>query len=197
MTQQTEGPIGGLTRRRALRSGVALSTGLVFGGFASGTAAATAMATSRAVPIHLALRAMGDSEPSPRPDPQDKLVHRFSGNPVDDGTDHEELDGSHQLKWGEFRALEGRARMECVEDGDVVETAVSLAVKGLVPGGLYTVWVCEFENPGFVDSRDPGWHSRTLWVATRSGRTMAPITCSALPVERARSTSPTWPEHTQ
>lgn len=98
---------------------------------------------------------MGDSEPSPRPDPQDKLVHRFSGNPVDDGTDHEELDGSHHLKWGEFRALEGRARMKCVEDGGAVETAVSLAVKGLVPGGLYTVWVCEFENPGFVDSRDP------------------------------------------
>lgn len=157
MTRKTERPIGGITRRNTLKAGVALSSGL-----AIGTAGATSSATSRAVPSHLAIRAMDDSEPSPKPDPQDKLVHRLSGNPVDDGTDHEELDGSHQLRWGEFSAVKGRAKMECVTDGDSVKTDVEVKVGGLVPGGLYTVWVCEFEGVGFVDDRNPDVALRNL-----------------------------------
>lgn len=140
---------GGRTRRSALKAGVTLSSGLVFSGAAIGTVAAQ-MATARAVPVAVAVRAEGDSEPSPTPDPQDKLVHRASGFPVDDGTDHEILDGSHQLRWGEFSALAGRATMKCMSGG----TKVKIDVAGLVKGGLYTIWVCEFEDPGIVPSRD-------------------------------------------
>lgn len=156
MTRKLEGPIGGLTRRNALKAGVAVTSGFAFGSGAIGTVAANeSSATARAVPVHLSVRAMGDSEPSPVPDPQDKLVHRFSGNPVDDGTDHEELDGTHHFRWCEYSALEGRARMDCVSDNGDVKTEVKVKVGGLVKGGLYTVWVCELEDPGFVDDRDP------------------------------------------
>jgi hypothetical protein len=156
MKQKTEEPIGGLTRRKALKAGAVLSSGLAFGGAAIGTVGAEDMsAKARAVPMHLSLRAMGDSEPSPVPDPQDKIVHRVSGNPVDDGTDHEELDGTHHFRWGEYRALEGVAKMDCVDDGGDVETEVTVEVGGLVKGGLYTIWVCELVDPGIVDDRDP------------------------------------------
>lgn len=149
-------PNRGLTRRNALKAGVAVTSGFAFGSGAIGTVAANgSSATARAMPVHLSVRAMGDSEPSPVPDPQDKLVHRFSGNPVDDGTDHEELDGTHHFRWCEYSALEGRAKMDCVSDNGDVKTDVKVKIGGLVPGGLYTIWVCELEDPGFVDDRDP------------------------------------------
>lgn len=155
MPPQWNGSIGGLTRRRAIKAGVAGASGLALGGAVSGTVGANSSAMARAVPVHLATRAMGDSEPSPVPDPQDKLVHRESGNPIDDGTDHETLDGTHQLRWGEFRALNGVAKMECVEDNGGFKTNVNVEIAGLVKDGLYTIWVCEFAAPGFVDDRDP------------------------------------------
>lgn len=155
MKQKPDAPIKGITRRNALKSGVILSSGLVFGGAAVGTVGAeNTSAVARAVSPHLSVRAMDDSEPSPIPDPQDRLVHRGSGNPVDDGTDHEELDGTHQLRWGEFSALTGEAKMECVESGGDVKTEVEVKIGGLVPDGFYTIWVCELEDPGFVDDRD-------------------------------------------
>lgn len=156
MKQKTEEAIGGLTRRNALKAGALLSSGLAFGGAAIGTVGAENMsAMARAVPVHLSVRAMGDNEPSPVPDPKDKLVHRISGNPVDDGTEHEKLDGTHHIRWGEYRALEGMAKMECVDDDGDVKTEVTVEVGGLVKGGLYTIWVCELEDPGFVDDRNP------------------------------------------
>lgn len=156
MAQKQKNQSGKVTRRNALKTGAVLSSGLVFGGAVVGTVAADdTSAVARAVPAHLNVRAMGDCEPSPVPDPRDKLVHRSSGNPVDDGTDHEELDGTHHFRWGEYSALEGKAKMECVDDYGDVKTNVKVKVGGLVKGGLYTIWVCELEAPGFVDDRDP------------------------------------------
>lgn len=46
--------------------------------------------------------------------------------------------------------------MECVDDNGDAKTEVTVNVRGLVPDGLYTVWVCEFEGDGFKkDARDP------------------------------------------
>lgn len=150
MSQQSERPIGGITRRDALKASAALASGLAGGGVAVGTVGASESITTRASTFHHRVRAADDSDPgSPKPDPQDLLVERAQGNPVDDG-EVVDLDGTHQLRWGEFSAVEGRATVECVEGG----TDVTFELRGLVPNELYSVWVIVFESPGFVDTRN-------------------------------------------
>ena len=142
-----------ITRRTALTSGVALTSGLVVGGLAPGIGAANDSITTRPFAVHHFVRAAGDSDPgSPQPSPPDLLVERAMGNPVDNGTIADELDGTRQLRWGSFRAINGRATLACVDGG----THVNLQLSGLVPGALYTIWVVVFAAPGFVDTRELG-----------------------------------------
>lgn len=146
MKRNTDSHIRGITRRRALKTGAAVTSGLAVSGAAIGTVGANQRATAEIVGEHHFVRAADDSDPgSPIPDPQDRLVERRNGQPVDDGTDESELDGTHQLTWGEFRAVNGHVTMECSGDG----TDVSLQAQGLVPNKLYTAWVVVFHEPGF------------------------------------------------
>lgn len=153
MSQKTEGWNRSITRRSALKAGAVAASTLTVGGAAIGTAGASEAITTRAFPIDFAVRAADDSDPgSPKPDPKDLLVERSMGNPIDDGTDVDEVDGTHQLRWGEFSAVQGKAEIECVEGG----THVDMKLTGLVPGALYTGWVVVFKPPGFIDTRDLG-----------------------------------------
>jgi hypothetical protein len=150
MSRKTDRPTGGLTRRYALKTGVAVASGLASGGAVIGRVAANESITTRASTFHHRVRAADDNDPgSPKPDPEDLLVERARGNPVDDG-EVVDLDGTHQLRWGEFSAVEGKAKVECVDGG----TDVTVEYAGLVPGELYSVWVIGFESPGFIDTRD-------------------------------------------
>lgn len=153
---------GGITRRNALKAGMAVSSGLAFGGMVIGAAGVTAAPegeTENIVPVHHFVRAEGaddgDSpfeEPTPpKPDVDDLLVERVQDLPVDDGTDPDVVDGEMgQLTWGQFGDVEGRMKLKCLEKG----THVSMHLRGLVPRALYTVWVVVFDAPGFIDDRN-------------------------------------------
>ncbi|MDX1747965.1 MAG: hypothetical protein R3324_18695 [Halobacteriales archaeon] len=165
MTRHSNRPIEGITRRTALRTGVAVSSGLAFGGAAVGTVGARRGAVAEIVPEHFFVRAEGDEDPdaddvggatddhadyAPVPDPADEIVERRLGHPVDDGTQHEAQDG-HHFTWAEFSDLGGLVNIRCTGR----ETHVNLAAHGLIPGGLYTAWVVVFGPPGFdFDSRN-------------------------------------------
>ncbi len=144
---------GEISRRSALKTGVAVSSGLAVGRAAFGTAGAIRAAESATVlPVHHFVRAAGDSDGpngpfedpvSPKPDDDDRLVSRVEGAPVDDGTAPEEVDGDlGQLTWAQFKDVAGRIRLKCVRKG----THVSMHLSGLVPKGLYTVWVVAFDG---------------------------------------------------
>lgn len=151
MARESNPPHRGITRRKALKTGVVLSSGLALGTTLTGTVGAASTATAEIVGEHHFVRAADDTEPSSIPDPQDRLVERRAGNPVDDGIDEGALDGTHQLRWGEFNAVNGHVTLDCSGEG----TEVSLWAEGLVSDGLYTVWVVVFEEPGFhFDSRE-------------------------------------------
>jgi hypothetical protein len=49
----------------------------------------------------------------------------------------------HQLTWGEYKNVQGRAEAKCEADG----THVVIHVSGLVPKGVYTIWVLAFNGP--------------------------------------------------
>lgn len=155
MILETNRLTGEITRRNALKAGAAASA-LALGGTAIGTAEKPRPDESEnVVPVHHFVRAEGDSDDpngpfedpvSSMPDNDDPLVSRIEGAPVDDGTDPAVEDGNlGQLTWGQFKDVEGRIRLKCVEKG----THVSMHLSGLVPKGLYTVWVVAFEKPGF------------------------------------------------
>lgn len=135
-----------MTRRHALQRGAAVVGGLAVGASTVGTVGGATAARARIVGEHHFVRAAGDTEPSQVPDPQDRLVERRFGNPVDDGTDPDKLDGTHQLRWGEFRAVNGHVTLECNADGS---TDVRVTATGLVPNKRYTMWVIVFHEPGF------------------------------------------------
>lgn len=157
---------GGITRRSALKAGMAVSSGLAFGGTAIGTAGATDSPkgeTENIVPVHHFVRAEGaddgespfEDPTPPKPDADDLLVERVQDLPVDDGTDPGSVDGEMgQLTWRQFRDVEGRMKLKCLEKG----THVSMHLSGLVPGALYTVWVVVFDEDdggrGFIDDRN-------------------------------------------
>lgn len=98
MTPETERQTGDVTRRRALKTGAILTGVLASGGTAIGTVGASTRAEAGIVGEHHFVRAAGAEEPSAKPDPQDRLVERRLGHPVDDGRDEEDLDGTHQLR---------------------------------------------------------------------------------------------------
>ena len=156
MTRQTERVIGEITRRNALKGGIAISSGLAFGGPAIGTAGALRKTeTENIIPVDLFVRPedTADQEPTPpTPTDDDLLVERTQGLPVDDGTDPGSVDGEMgQLRWSQFSDIEGRLRLKCLRKG----THVSMHLSGLVPKALYTAWVVVFDEPGFdPDTRD-------------------------------------------
>jgi hypothetical protein len=51
----------------------------------------------------------------------------------------------HQVTLAEFNAPTGEASVKCLDHG----THVTLHVSGLIPNGVYTVWVLTFRAPGF------------------------------------------------
>jgi hypothetical protein len=69
--------------------------------------------------------------------PDDALVYGAPGAPMDrmcvpvTGTD------GHQLTLGEFKSIQGTARVLCVKSG----TLVNVHLTGLQPKGIYTAWI--------------------------------------------------------
>ena len=51
----------------------------------------------------------------------------------------------HQLTLGEFKSVLGYANIKCVNAG----THVVVHLMGLIPNGVYTIWVLPFKSPGF------------------------------------------------
>lgn len=52
---------------------------------------------------------------------------------------------NHQLTLGEFNSVSGSTDVKCINSG----THVVLHLKGLIPKGVYTIWVVTFKSPGF------------------------------------------------
>lgn len=156
LTRRTDPLLDNLSRRDALRTGAALSGGLAVSGLTTSTGRADQengvceAESEQIITPHTGVRAEDASDPgSPKPEDDDLLVERAAGNPVDDGFDLS-LDGD-QLTWCEFSNVNGKLTVEGSEEG----THVELEVRGLVPRSLYTVWNVVFDEPGFVDDRDP------------------------------------------
>src|SRR6266540_1346111 len=71
--------------------------------------------------------------------PPDTLIYdSATGAPINS------TDG-HQLTLAEFVKVRGSASVGCTSEG----THAVLELSGLVPGGLYTMWLVTFEPPGF------------------------------------------------
>ena len=87
------------------------------------------------VPLFLANKA-GDTPTAP----DEPLYENRKMNPViaPDG---------HHLTFGEFSTAKGKLKMKCTKEG----TQISLKMEGLIPFGLYSVWVLVFEEPGFTE----------------------------------------------
>ncbi len=52
----------------------------------------------------------------------------------------------HQLTLGELSQVRGRATVRCNDRG----TRVTLRLSGLIPGGVYSIWLLTFGEPGFT-----------------------------------------------
>jgi hypothetical protein len=52
----------------------------------------------------------------------------------------------HQVTWGEWTDVEGRAAVKCINEGSHVVAHFS----GLIPNGQYTCWIVAFDPPGFT-----------------------------------------------
>ena len=51
----------------------------------------------------------------------------------------------HQVTLDEFNRVSGYAEVKCINTG----THVVIHMKGLIPNGVYTIWVLTFKSPGF------------------------------------------------
>jgi len=51
----------------------------------------------------------------------------------------------HQVAWGEWSDVEGRAAVNCITEGSHIVAHFS----GLIPNGQYTCWIIAFDSPGF------------------------------------------------
>ena len=51
----------------------------------------------------------------------------------------------HQLTWGELNQVQGSVSLKCDNAG----THVTFHLTGLIPKGVYTIWLLTFEFPGF------------------------------------------------
>jgi hypothetical protein len=73
--------------------------------------------------------------------PSTLLYEARAGNPIlaPDG---------HQVTYGDFTAVTGRATAQCLTQG----THVVLKLQGLIPRGVYTIWSLTFRAPGFDPS---------------------------------------------
>ncbi len=54
----------------------------------------------------------------------------------------------HQVTLGEYNMPSGYAKIKCTNMG----TQVVAHMKGLIPNGVYTIWVLTFKMPGFDDT---------------------------------------------
>lgn len=136
MTHDSARRTGDATRRTVLKMGGVVASGLAVGGTAIGTAGANRKgAMAELEPEHFFVRAMGADDPdandvggdtdehqetSPVPAPDDKIVERRMGNPVDTGTKPSMNEGPH-LTWGEFSDLDGHVNIRCTARGHARE----------------------------------------------------------------------------
>ena len=51
----------------------------------------------------------------------------------------------HQVTFGEFNTVSGKAEITYLQQG----TKVALNLKGLIPNGVYSIWVLTFKLPGY------------------------------------------------
>ena len=51
----------------------------------------------------------------------------------------------HQITLGEYNMVSGWADVKCIKKG----THVVMHLQGLIPNGVYTIWVLTFKSPGF------------------------------------------------
>lgn len=58
-------------------------------------------------------------------------------------------DGRH-ITLGEFLGVTGEAQLECTADG----TVAAIDLSGLIPHGVYTMWLMVFDEPGFDGTMD-------------------------------------------
>lgn len=81
----------------------------------------------------------------------------------------------HQLTLGELKNVKGRIALRCGRNA----THVDMRLSGLIPNGVYTIWLLTFEAPGFdptfahligEGSLGPPDGSRNSFVASASGR---------------------------
>ncbi len=81
----------------------------------------------------------------------------------------------HQLTLSEINGVEGRATVRCDDRG----TRITMRLSGLIPHGVYTIWLLTFEEPGFTPdfehligegSLGPPDGRRNEFVASRRGR---------------------------
>lgn len=80
----------------------------------------------------------------------------------------------HQVTLAEFNKVSGYAQVKCINAG----THVVIHLKGLIPNGVYTIWVLTFKSPGFdgtfanligMGALGPGDGSKNAFIASEAG----------------------------
>ena len=56
----------------------------------------------------------------------------------------------HQVTLGEFKMVTGGAEVTCVNQG----TTIAISLQGLIPNGVYSLWIYTFKLPGFHNNFD-------------------------------------------
>ena len=95
-----------------------------------------AFKTDAIEPVHMFLVDKDGNEPT---DPSAPVYESRKMNPV-------LTPNGHHVTLGEFDGVKGKLKLMCTEEG----TQVKLKLEGLIPFGLYSVWVLVFEEPGFT-----------------------------------------------
>src|SRR5437867_1878457 len=80
-----------------------------------------------------------------RPLPGDTLIYEDNAGLCDHRYPITAPDG-HQLTLAEWQTVRGEAHARCVTGG----TLMRLKLRGLVPHGVYPIWVAPFGAPGFT-----------------------------------------------
>lgn len=90
----------------------------------------------------------------------------------------------HHVTLGEFNSASGKAEVKCMNNG----THVEIHMHGLIPKGVYTIWIMTFKTPGFngtfdnltgVGALGAPDGSQNAWVATSNGKGELSVTTPA------------------
>src|SRR5881409_548109 len=95
--------------------------------------------------LELVFRTFGDSTGAAPTSDSTLLFTRGAACPPPNSLTPILAPDGHQVTWGEWNNVQGRAAVKCIQPGSLVVVHLS----GLIPNAQYSAWVVAFKPPGF------------------------------------------------